>query len=154
MEAYYHPSYAIPPRDCAYGDLGLLRLSRAEFMGAFRLFLEGGLYSDAFYVADGVLTLEELKNFRRLAGHLHEYRALSTPQHARQTPLLSVQSERLQCAPTMAESCTPKAEIRRRAKFDLLLSHLIGDRECPLPRPKISPVCVVGSRSHKATLMA
>src|SRR6185503_12615475 len=81
-------------------------------------------------------TDEQLKNFRRLAGHLHEYRALSTPQHARQTPLLSVQSERLQCAPTMAESCTPKAEIRRRAKFDLLLSHLIGDRECPLPRPK------------------
>jgi hypothetical protein len=59
----YGVEFPFPQRDCAHGDLGLLRLSRSEFLGAFRLFLEGGLYSDAFYLADGVLTLDELKNF-------------------------------------------------------------------------------------------
>jgi hypothetical protein len=38
-------------------------MSRAEFFSALRLFLEGGLYSDAFYVADGVLSIDELKQF-------------------------------------------------------------------------------------------
>ena len=68
-------------------------------------------------------TDDQLKNLRHLAGHLHQYRAVGTPQHARQTPLLSVQSERLQGAPTMAEGCTPKTEIRRGAKSNRLLNH-------------------------------
>jgi hypothetical protein len=72
---------------------------------------------------------EQFKDFRRLAGHFHEYRALGTPQHARQAPLRSVQSERLQGAPAMAEGRTPKAEIRRRAKFNPLLSHSSGERK-------------------------
>jgi hypothetical protein len=63
IEAYNVDSSVVPPRDCAHGDLGLLRLSRSEFLAAFRLFLDGGLYSDAFYIADGVLTLDELKTF-------------------------------------------------------------------------------------------
>ncbi|MEA3207068.1 MAG: hypothetical protein QOE70_125 [Chthoniobacter sp.] len=68
IEAYNVWASAIPPRDCAHGDLGLLRLNRSEFVAAFRLFLDGGLYSDAFYVADGVLTLDELKNFLEREG--------------------------------------------------------------------------------------
>lgn len=68
IEAYSVASETIPPRDCAHGDLGLLRLSRSEFLAAFRLFLDGGLYSDAFYLADGVLTLEELKTFLEKEG--------------------------------------------------------------------------------------
>jgi tetratricopeptide (TPR) repeat protein len=68
IKAYNVEGPALPPRDCAHGDLGLLRLSRSEFVAAFRLFLDGGLYSDAFYVADGVLTLEELKNFLEREG--------------------------------------------------------------------------------------
>lgn len=63
VESYSIFPSSIPPRDVAHGELGLLRLSRAEFIAALRLFLEGGLYSDAFYVADGVLTLDELKAF-------------------------------------------------------------------------------------------
>ncbi len=66
--AYTVASYNLPPRDCAHGDLGLLRLSRSEFLAAFRLFLDGGLYSDAFYVADGVLTLDELKTYLEREG--------------------------------------------------------------------------------------
>jgi hypothetical protein len=68
IEAYNVWSSSLPPRDCAHGDLGLLRLSRSEFVAAFRLFLDGGLYSDAFYVADGVLTLDELKTFLEREG--------------------------------------------------------------------------------------
>ena len=68
IQAYNVEPSSLPPRDCAHGDLGLLRLSRSEFLAAFRLFLEGGLYSDAFYVADGVLTLEELKTFLEREG--------------------------------------------------------------------------------------
>lgn len=68
IEAYNLGSHVIPPRDSAHGDLGLLRLSRSEFLAAFRLFLDGGLYSDAFYIADGVLTLDELKTFLEREG--------------------------------------------------------------------------------------
>lgn len=68
VEAYSIWPSAIPPRDSAYGDLALLRLNRSEFMEALRMFLEGGLYSDAFYVADGVLTIDELKAFLEKEG--------------------------------------------------------------------------------------
>ena len=68
IQAYNVEPSSLPPRDCAHGDLGLLRLSRSEFVAAFRLFLEGGLYSDAFYLADGVLTLEELKTYLEREG--------------------------------------------------------------------------------------
>jgi hypothetical protein len=68
VEAYSIWPSAIPPRDSAYGDLALLRLNRSEFMEALRMFLEGGLYSDAFYLADGVLTIDELKTFLEKEG--------------------------------------------------------------------------------------
>lgn len=47
----------------ASGDLGLLRLDRGEFVQAMDTFLKGGLWSDAAYVAERVLTLEELKGY-------------------------------------------------------------------------------------------
>lgn len=63
IEAYHVEYWALPPHDIARGDLALLRMSRAEFLAALRLFLEGGLFLHAFYVADAVLTLPELKEF-------------------------------------------------------------------------------------------
>lgn len=63
VEAYNIWEASIPPYDVAHGELGLLRLNRSEFTAALRMFLEGGLYSDAFYIADGVLTIDELKTF-------------------------------------------------------------------------------------------
>jgi tetratricopeptide (TPR) repeat protein len=53
----------IPPRITASGDLGLLHLGRGEFVTAFRTFLDAGHFSDAWYVADAVLTIDELKRF-------------------------------------------------------------------------------------------
>jgi len=63
VEAYSLGDEAIPPYDVAHGELALLRLNRSEFTAALRMFLQAGLYSDAFYVADGVLTIDELKTF-------------------------------------------------------------------------------------------
>lgn len=47
----------------ATGDLGLLRLARGEFVQAMDTFLNGGLWGDAAYVAERVLTLDELKAY-------------------------------------------------------------------------------------------
>jgi tetratricopeptide (TPR) repeat protein len=53
----------MPPENAARGDMGMLRLSRGEFVAAVRTFLDAGRFEDAFYVADSVLTTEELKRF-------------------------------------------------------------------------------------------
>ncbi len=45
------------------GDLGVLRLSRADFTQALEVFLKGGLWEDAAYVAERVLTADELKAY-------------------------------------------------------------------------------------------
>ncbi len=124
------------------------RLVEPEYDGD--LFLEG---SNIRFGEGLARTDEQLKNLRRLAGHLHQYRALSTPQHARQTPLLSVQSEGLQCAPTMAEGCTPKTEIRRGAKFNRLLNHSSGERKIRSRQVKIGPIWFVESASRTSTLV-
>jgi tetratricopeptide (TPR) repeat protein len=53
----------IPPEIAAGGDLGMLRLGRGEFVAAFRTFMDAGHFNDASYVADAVLSIEELKQF-------------------------------------------------------------------------------------------
>lgn len=47
----------------ASGDLGGLRLARAEFVAALDALLKGRLWSDAAYVAERVLTTNELKTY-------------------------------------------------------------------------------------------
>lgn len=47
----------------ATGDYGLLRLARGEFVQAMDTFLKGGLWADAAYVAERVLTTDELKAY-------------------------------------------------------------------------------------------
>ena len=47
----------------ASGDFALLRLARGEFVQAMDIFLKGGLFSDAAYVAERVLSADELKAY-------------------------------------------------------------------------------------------
>jgi len=47
----------------ASGDLGTVRLLRSDFVQALDTFLKGGLRSDAAYVAERVLTTDELKAY-------------------------------------------------------------------------------------------
>jgi tetratricopeptide (TPR) repeat protein len=47
----------------AAGDLAGLHLTRGEFVAAMETFLQGVLWSDAAFVADRVLTVEELKKY-------------------------------------------------------------------------------------------
>jgi tetratricopeptide (TPR) repeat protein len=63
IEAYSVGWTVLRPHQSALADLAVLRLGRAEFIAALRMFLAAGLTSDANYLADGVLTIEELKNF-------------------------------------------------------------------------------------------
>ncbi|HEV7405347.1 MAG TPA: hypothetical protein VGO11_20555, partial [Chthoniobacteraceae bacterium] len=45
------------------GDLACLKLARGEFLQAFETFLKGGLEGDVGYMAESVLTIEELKTY-------------------------------------------------------------------------------------------
>ncbi len=47
----------------ASGDLGALRLTRGDFVQAFDTFLKGGLWNDAAFVGERVLTANELKSY-------------------------------------------------------------------------------------------
>ena len=51
------------PGDVSKGDLGLLDVGRADFLAAARLFVNVRNCDDAVYLAEGVLTLPELKKF-------------------------------------------------------------------------------------------
>jgi len=51
------------PGDVSKGDLGLLEVGRADFLAAARLFVNVRNCDDAVYLAEGVLTLPELKKF-------------------------------------------------------------------------------------------
>lgn len=45
------------------GELGVVRLARGEFVASLDAFLRGGFWADAAYVAERILTLEELKAY-------------------------------------------------------------------------------------------
>jgi len=47
----------------ALGELGVLRLARRQYVEALDALLRAGFWADAAYVAEKVLTLEELKNY-------------------------------------------------------------------------------------------
>ncbi|MBV9619106.1 MAG: hypothetical protein JO201_07825, partial [Verrucomicrobia bacterium] len=52
-----------PFEQSASGDLGGLRLERAEFVDALDAFAKAKMWSDAAYIAERVLTLDELKKY-------------------------------------------------------------------------------------------
>ncbi|HEX8311829.1 MAG TPA: hypothetical protein VF614_10955 [Chthoniobacteraceae bacterium] len=78
-------------------DFGLTRLHRGEFTSALQLFLDAGRIKDAFYVADAVLTIEELKKFIE-QGYPLKPQALEAPK-ATEEPNLA-ESEGLGVDPT------------------------------------------------------
>ncbi len=49
--------------ESASGDLGGLRLARSEFVGALDAFAKAKMWSDAAYIAERVLTTDELKKY-------------------------------------------------------------------------------------------
>ncbi|OHB76738.1 MAG: hypothetical protein A2Z34_02790 [Planctomycetes bacterium RBG_16_59_8] len=53
---------SMPVRD-VYGDLGVLHLGRREYEFALDAFLTAGYWQDAAYVAERILTLEELERY-------------------------------------------------------------------------------------------
>lgn len=56
-------SYRRPARRQVWGELGALRLTRGEFSRALDALLRAELWEDAAYVAERVLTVEELKRY-------------------------------------------------------------------------------------------
>jgi tetratricopeptide (TPR) repeat protein len=63
LETRYVGAYTTFPDAALKADLGVTRLHRGEFVDALRLFLKAARIKDAFYVADAVLTIDELKKF-------------------------------------------------------------------------------------------
>ena len=49
------------PINAAVADLGLLKLATADFVQAFHLFIQGDYWQDAAFVAERILSLDELK---------------------------------------------------------------------------------------------
>ena len=60
LEASPLLEYPEMPLPRAAGDLGLMQLGRGEFLSAFRAFNSGGLWADEAFVAERVLTIDEL----------------------------------------------------------------------------------------------
>jgi hypothetical protein len=61
IESEGHPSISGPQQ--LLGELGTLRLTRREFTEALDALLRGGFWMDAAYVAERVLTADELKTY-------------------------------------------------------------------------------------------
>lgn len=61
MNSHDGPSWSFA--EAASGDLAALRLERGDFIQAFDIFERGGLTNDAAFVAERVLTVDELKTY-------------------------------------------------------------------------------------------
>jgi hypothetical protein len=57
------PDGKIYPRQHILGEMGVLRMTRRDYTEALDCFLRGGFWADAAYVAERVLTTEELKAY-------------------------------------------------------------------------------------------
>jgi hypothetical protein len=57
------PDGSISPREHLLGEIGVLRMARRDYVEALDCFLRGGFWADAAYVAERVLTLEDLKDY-------------------------------------------------------------------------------------------
>ncbi len=56
-------THGLRPLQSAGGDLGALRLERGDFVNALDAFFTSGMHEDAAFVADHVLTADELKQY-------------------------------------------------------------------------------------------
>jgi hypothetical protein len=57
------PDGNIDPRQHILGEMGVLRMARRDYTEALDCFLRGGFWADAAYVAERVLTTDELKAY-------------------------------------------------------------------------------------------
>jgi hypothetical protein len=53
----------ISPRQHVLGEIGVLRITQREYTEALDCFLQGSFWADAAYIAEGVLTVDELKGY-------------------------------------------------------------------------------------------
>jgi len=68
--AAYGRTIALHPRQQVQGELGLLDLQRQQYADALRLFLQSNYWADAAYVAERVLTVDELADFVKRSNDL------------------------------------------------------------------------------------
>jgi hypothetical protein len=52
-----------PIGECVRGELGMLRFSRQQYVGSLDALVKGGFWEDSAYVAERVLTADELKTY-------------------------------------------------------------------------------------------
>lgn len=84
------------PRDRASAELAVLRLSRGNFDEALRLFLDGDYWLDAAYLAERVMTLDELRRFVDARRPRDPWQALLRwPSDAAHAPLRQLLARRL-----------------------------------------------------------
>jgi hypothetical protein len=117
------------PLDTARADLGALQLARGDFLTALRFFVDGGHMGDADYLAEGVLTIAELKKFvdalpPKRAGN----DAASEPDYARDG-LRHILASRLIRAERHAEARPYLPEERQRETLDKFTALLAQGRK-------------------------
>ncbi len=61
VDPYFNPHWCLT--ESATGDLGGLRLERSDYLLAFETLFNGNLWSDAAFVAERVLSTNELKSY-------------------------------------------------------------------------------------------
>jgi len=57
------PDRSVSPRQHVLGEIGVLRMARRDYTEALDCFLRAGFWADAAYVAERVLTIDELKAY-------------------------------------------------------------------------------------------
>jgi hypothetical protein len=120
IQAAYDGSWMRPAAYVA-GELGVLHLARSDYVHALDCFLRGGLWMDAAYVAERVLTVEELKSY--VDGQWREGRSDSEDP----TPSGTRAGIRYLLARRLARLCLPARAYfpeERREKYDELISAL------------------------------
>ena len=82
----YGRQYQTVPRDLVRGEIGVLKLNRQDYVSALDAFLRGRQWRDAYYVAERVLTIEELEAYVRQHGDDDELNTLTRRWRAPQRP--------------------------------------------------------------------
>ncbi len=105
------------------GELGVLHLTRCDYVDALDCFLRGGFWMDAAYVAERVLTVEELRSY--VDGQWREVQpdspAVDSPPDGRREGIRYLLARRL------ARLCLPARAYfpeERRENYDELMSAL------------------------------
>lgn len=112
----------VAPAVSATGDLGALHLSRGDFIAALEAFDEAGLADDAAFIADNILTADELKAY--------------VDQHA---PWTTADEDKAQKAAAKEGKDPDDIIPNNQGPRSLLASHLVRDRRYDEARPYFRP---------------